>query len=306
MTPIVPMLARATTGASNRTPVDLRTLVGYTFDLKLDGLRAIAYWDGAVLRLLNRSLKDITAQFPEIEASAPVLGPAPLILDGEVVADTGLFETVATRGKTTRPADVARRATALPCRFVAFDVLAFGDQNVMPFPHTSRRELLATMAGVWEGSRFTEVVSSDDGPLIWAQVAKMGLEGLIAKRATSPYVPGSRTDAWLKFKVTRRITAVAVGYEPGEGSRAAFGAMQLALIGPDGPVRIGTVGTGFKDADLRECKARLDAGAPFLVEIEALNRTKAGLLRFPVYRGIRTDLPITAAALDQLDSLPLC
>lgn len=303
------MLARATTSASNRVAVDLATLKGYTYDLKLDGLRAIAYWDGLTLRLLNRSGKDVTAQFPEVEADAAVLGPVPLILDGEIVADNGRFEAVATRGKTVRPADVARRARQYPCRFVAFDVLSVNGVDVMQRPHRDRRTMLHGLALTWSdpaSCRWLEVVSSDDGPAMWTQVAALGMEGLIAKRSTSAYVPGSRTDAWLKFKVTRRITAVAVGYDPGEGSRVAFGAMHLALLGPDGPVRIGTVGTGFKERDLAECKARLDAGTPFLVEVEALNRTKAGVLRFPVYRGVRTDLPITAATLDQLDTLPLC
>lgn len=293
------MLAKSTTGASNRAPVDLASLGSdWAFDVKLDGLRAIAYIGPDDVRILNRSMAPIHTLFPEVVAS--LRGLPQIVLDGEVVAEDGRFETVATRGKTVAVGRIAMRATSMPCRFVPFDVLRVGDTDVMHLTWTERRSLLEKLEGV-----LPVVPASTNGPALYAQVAGQGMEGVIAKRRSSRYLPGKRSDAWLKFKAVRRITAVAVGYDPGEGSRAAFGAMHLALIGPNGPVRIGTVGSGFKGSDLTECKDLLDAGTPFLVEVEALNRTSGGVLRFPVFRGIRRDLPITAATLDQLDALPL-
>lgn len=301
---IRPMLASPSTSAGNRTPIGLRTLVGtHAFDLKLDGLRAILYWDGKRVRLVNRSLVDITRQFPELDKVD--LGPAPLVVDGELVADDGTFTTVATRGKQSKAAAIAQHVFAHPCRFVAFDVLKVNDVDVMRIRWQDRRAALEKLAADWPAVMQVSVCS-DDGPGMWEHVAALGMEGLIAKRKDGVYLPGHRGSSWIKFKVTRRITCVAMGYEAGEGSRIAFGAMHLGLIGPDGPVIIGRVGTGFKAADIRECKARLDRKDYFLVEIEALNRTAAGILRFPVYKGIRTDLPLTEATLDQLATLPLC
>lgn len=101
-----------------------------------------------------------------------------------------------------------------------------------------------------------------------------------------------------------RITAIALGYE--RGTSREFGAIFLALLLQDGrPVPIGRVGTGWTEPQAESLKRRLDAGQQFPVEVEALNRTADNLLRFPVFRGERTDLPLTAASADQLNSLPI-
>ncbi len=305
---IKPMLASPSTGAGGRRAVELSTLVAsgqYAFDLKLDGLRAVLYWDGSTVKILNRSLVDITAQFPELVTAAHLLGERPLVLDGEIVADDGTFTSVATRGKTVRAADVAKRAVSLPCKFIAFDLLGLDDNDLCSTPWSMRRQALEVLGGGFP-ERFQISMCSDDGATMWKAVSELGLEGLIAKRKNAIYVPGSRSPGWLKFKTVRQITCVAVGYEAGTGSRTRFGALQIALIGPDGPVSVGRVGTGFNEAEITDLKKRLDAGEMFLVEIEALNRTAAGVLRFPVYKGVRTDLPLTDATLSQLDQLPLC
>lgn len=309
MTPAIkPMLASPSTAAGGRQAVDLRTLVGtHSFDVKIDGLRAILYWDGLTLIIFNRSLLDITRLFPELEAMAPSLGPTPMTLDGEIVADDGLFTTVATRGKQTNPGIIARMVRDKPCKFIAFDLLSLDGQNTQGEPYTTRRAGLDLLAANWPRAIFQPVLRHDDGMLMWTNVSELGLEGLIAKRKDSTYQPGARSRDWLKFKTVRRVTCVAVGYEKGEGARSHFGAMHLAMIGPGSkPVQVGRVGTGFNDAEIWDLKGRIDRGELFLVEIEALNRTKDNQLRFPVYKGIRTDIGLADATLDQLDTLPLC
>lgn len=305
MTPIKPMLASPSTTAGGRRGIDLATLVAsgqYSFDLKLDGLRAILYWDGTTATILNRSLVDITAQFPELVAP---LGSAPFVIDGEIVADDGTFTSVATRGKTVKPADVAKRAVSLPCKFIAFDLLDVNGTSFMALPWQQRRDALEMLAESWPAP-FQVSMCSEDGETMWKAVSELGLEGLIAKMRTDRYFPGTRSSGWIKFKTVRRITCVAVGYEPGTGARADFGALFIALIGPDGPVSVGKVGTGFNASEIQSLKKRIDAQELFLVEIEALNRTAAGVLRFPVYKGLRTDLAITDATVSQLDQFPLC
>ena len=134
------------------------------------------------------------------------------------------------------------------------------------------------------------------------------MEGVIAKDLRAPYMPGKRSPAWIKFKVTHRVSCVPIGYVPGTGSRTDFGAMLLAMLDPanNGIIPVGRVGTGFREAEIAYLKNRLDQHETFVVEIECLNRTKSGQLRFPVYKGIRTDQTALDATIDQLHALPAC
>ena len=298
LAPVKPMLA------SPPKAERLATLAGtHLFDLKLDGLRAIAYWDGLSLILLNRSMKDITAQFPELEMTAPQLG-GPCVLDGEIVAASGLFNDVATRGKRTKPGDVARGVQEFPCVFVAFDALYAFDVDYRNHPFETRRSILNSTCD-WGGCWQTSVISPD--PAYFEQVKALGLEGIIAKRKRSTYRSGRFSD-WIKFKTVRSITAIGVGYDPGEGARAHFGAMHLALLDANGqPVSVGRVGTGFDAREIMALKEQMDAGVPVLCEIECLNVTKDGQLRFPVYKGTRDpELSLADARLSQLDDIPRC
>lgn len=303
---IRPMLASPSTKAGGRKAVDLATLVGsHTFDLKLDGLRAVLYWDGDTMRLVNRSGVDITRKFPDVEAVGPALGRIPVILDGELVCDSGLFNDVATRGKQEKPAAIADAVRRLPARFIAFDLLHLGGSDYLREPYSHRRGTLEQYVAAVNDPLITASIVSDDGLTFWQSVSDLGLEGLIAKDKTAPYMEAKRSPAWLKFKTVRRITCIMSGYEPGEGARAHFGAGFLCLLDAQSqPVPVGKVGTGFTESEIQHLKASLDAGTPVLVEIEALNVGSGGQLRFPVYKGVRTDLSYADATLDQLDTLP--
>jgi bifunctional non-homologous end joining protein LigD len=305
---IKPMLAAPSTATGSRRAIDLSTLVGgsHLFDLKLDGLRALVYWDGSTARIINRSGIDITRKFPDIEAVLPALGTIPVILDGEIVCDSGLFNDVATRGKQEKPHAIADAVTRLPARFIAFDILHLDGTDLLTTPYFDRRMMLDGLVVLLKDTAITASMMSTDGMTMWQAVTSLGLEGLIAKRKDGVYMQGKRSPLWLKFKTTRRITCIATGYEPGTGARAHFGAMYLALVGPAGAVPVGKVGTGFTETEIQALKADLDAGTMPLVEIEALNVGSGGQLRFPVYKGYRTDLSHADAKLDQLDTLPRC
>jgi len=295
---VKPMLAEPQQGRN------IQTFVGtHAFDVKLDGVRSIAYWDGHTLTLVNRNGRDQTLSYPDLVASCPLPEGHHMVLDGEIVASDGSFESVAKRDKQTKPADVIRSMDAIPVQYLAFDILQLGDLDLRTWAWVDRRRMLETaMTGHIDPMWGLTIVSNDAS--LYDSVRALGMEGVIAKRFDSPYFPGRRPH-WVKIKVTHRVTCIAVGYEPGEGSRSHFGAMFLAMLDENGtPVQVGRVGTGFSTADTHECKALLDNRTPFLVEVECANVTKTGVLRFPSFKGIRTDLELTDAVLTQLETIP--
>ena len=300
-TAVVPMLAEPQNGR------DIATLVGtHTFDVKLDGVRSVATWEDGNLTLTNRSGREQTVSYPDLGASCPLsnqLKGTRIVLDGEIIALTGSFEDVARRDKVTKPADVTRMVGQIPVQFLAFDILQLGDDDLRSFTYRERRLMLETIVGPVTNQQWGLTIVSNDASL-FDHVRQLGMEGVIAKRTDSPYRAGRRPD-WVKFKNTHRVTCVAVGYELGEGSRSHFGAMFLAMVNDAGQVvPVGRVGSGFTTDDTYDCKARLDARQPFLVEIEVANVTKDGKLRFPVFKGVRTDVSLKSAVLSQLASIP--
>lgn len=292
-----PMLAMPSTGASGRRPLRLEDLVnrGWMLDTKMDGERAFSRYG----RLVNRNGVSITAVFPEVSM------PKDHWFDGEIVPLDGKFETILTRSQQSNPAKIKRLAEQHPCQFVAFDFLDRADEG---HDYMTRRiDLERALDGGTSGHPITPVGAHVE---FFKNVADLGMEGVIAKRPASAYRFGARSKDWIKFKVLHRISMVAIGYQLGNGHRAHFGSMKLALIGPEGPVtgpgEGWRVGSGFTEADTIDLKKRLDAGEFFTVEIEVLNRTSEGALRFPVYKGIRTDVPVHECLVDQVDALPTC
>lgn len=291
--------------------IDINTLRGtHMFDVKVDGVRSIAVWQPAQpqqLVLTNRNGRCQNDSYPEILAAAGIELPpdTSLILDGEIITRSGRFEDIARRDKITRPDDAARAAQRDPALFYAFDLLAMGEVDMRNWPYSKRRVMLeAILTGSGRPHGVFGVTAVSDDPGFLDVVARVGGEGVIAKRADSPYKRG-RQSSWLKYKITHSLTCIAVGYEPGEGSRAHFGAMQLAMLDDAGmPVPVGRVGTGFSTDDTWEAKQRLDAGEFFVVEVHVANVTRDGKLRFPSFKGVRTDVDITAATLNQLKAIP--
>lgn len=287
----LPMLASASTGASNRAPIDVRTLIstgGWVLDTKLDGVRA--FWREG--HLVNRRGVDITHKFPEISL------PGDLWLDGEIVAHDNLFETVAQRDKLERAVQIRRGAEANPCTFVAFDMPARATLGWV-----DRREQLEIHSG--NGDQFAVTPVSYDVDYI-DRVRAAGMEGVIAKQISSRYQFGKRSPQWIKHKFTHRISCLIKGYEPGNGSRGHLGAIYLTLFDHVNTelVPVGRCGSGFTDKQTHDLKVRLDNGEILVAEIEALNLTSGGTLRFPVFRGIRTDVSPLECTVDQLDTLP--
>lgn len=305
---VVPMLATAGPLPDPASQAD------FTFELKWDGIRAVVHWDGAAVRLETRNLRDVTVAYPELAAIGSALGRQAAVLDGEIVAfdDRGVpsFQHLQERMHVADPRTAAERAARVPACWLAFDVLHVGEHSTLALPWTERRAVLESLAlaGPFWATPPTFPGSGDD---TLAAARSQGLEGVVAKRMASPYIPGARSRDWVKVKLVARDEFVVGGWLPGEGSRAGrIGALLLGLPRSDAALDfVGAVGTGFTDAELarlgRELAGDVTPSSPFagpvprrdavfvvprlVVDVEYRQRTDAGILRHPSYKGARID-----------------
>ncbi len=204
--------------------------------------------------------------WPELAGLPEALPGGSVLLDGELVATDELgrpsFGLLQQRMHISTAAEAARRANEVPVSYVVFDVLHLDGHDLMGLPLADRRRLLGQV--VEPAPRWRTSPVHDDGALLLEAADAQGLEGVVAKRADSTYVPGSRTRTWLKVKVRRHQEVVVGGWLPGEGSREGrLGALLVGVHDAPGdgrPLRYaGRVGTGFKEAELRRLADHLEA-----------------------------------------------
>jgi bifunctional non-homologous end joining protein LigD len=286
----------------------------YAFELKWDGIRAVLHWDGAELRLETRNLRDVTVAYPELQALGPALGHRPAVLDGEIVAidDQGVpsFQRLQERMHVSDRRTAADKAARVPACWFAFDLLYLDGGSTMGLPWTKRRAQLESL-GLTGPSWATPPSFPGEGDATLAAARDRGLEGVVAKRLDSAYVPGARSRAWIKVKLFTRDEFVVGGWLPGEGGRhGRIGALLLGLPAAGSRlVFVGAVGTGFTDAELARLGGELAGDvtpmSPFtgalprrdavfveprlVVEVEYRERTATGILRHPSYKGTRID-----------------
>ncbi len=281
------------------------------FELKWDGVRAVAYVEGGSVRLMSRSDRDVTAAYPELCVLAAMLD-RPAVLDGEIVAlEDGRpsFELLQRRMHVLRPGE--RLLRAVPVRLYLFDLLHLGGESLLDRPYAERREALAAL-GLDRDPVRTPPWWRGGGAAVLAVSAAEGLEGVVGKPLGSRYLPGRR-GPWFKIKNLSTQHVVVAGWTPGEGRRAdTIGSLVLGVYDDHGLRYAGNVGTGFTEAVLRDLRARLAAlerpGNPFDTTVPAVVERKArwaepelvgevafahwtrdGVLRHPVWRGLRPD-----------------
>lgn len=306
---------------------------GWFFEPKLDGVRAIAALkDGRVI-LRSRLDNVITDHYPEIAAALTSIARQDMVLDGEIVAldEHGVPDFELLQQRMHLAGDRARgSAGRVPVVYYVFDLLYAAGRDLMGIPLEQRKALLRQ--AVPEGE-LVRLVHHEDGHGVdfYRAATGMGLEGVIAKRGDSPYEPGVRSPSWLKIKAVQEQEFLVCGYLPGKGHRASsFGALVLGFYDGDRLRYAGTAGSGFRDEDLGSLMRRLKALAtetspfpepiprqaekprwvkPVLVaQVKFAEWTKAGILRAPVFLGLREDVepgtvirerPIEAASLRQ-------
>lgn len=292
----------------------------WVYEMKWDGYRAIATVRDGTVELRSRNGLDFTPTYPELQALADaVAGDA--VLDGEIVAldDAGRpsFSRLQARSGITSPRDVERARKVQGVEFFAFDILERDGRSLISRPYTERREELraAVRDAGTRGNAGAVRVPLEAGTDLDDAIAtsrKLRLEGVIAKRAGSPYRLGRRSRDWLKIKHTLTQEVVVAGWRPGNGARSdTVGSLLIGIPGDDGLAYVGRVGSGFSDRELTELRGRLDRMAretsplvgvppvdakdarwvtPKLVgEVEYAEVTTDGRLRAPTWRGWRPD-----------------
>ncbi|MGI0130905.1 MAG: DNA polymerase ligase N-terminal domain-containing protein, partial [Thermoplasmata archaeon] len=174
---------------------------GWAFEVKWDGVRAIAFVAAGRLRLQGRTGADFTRQYPEVRGLGEELSDHDLVLDGEVVAldDRGVADFGLLQPRMHGTGDLRRRVQEAPVTYMIFDLLYLDGHVIMELPYSDRRRLLdgLGLAGpAWQ----TPASHVGDGPALLAASKERGLEGLVAKRVDSTYEPGRRSRSWLKVK----------------------------------------------------------------------------------------------------------
>src|SRR5687767_4931306 len=222
------------------------TKEGWIFELKLDGYRLLAAKRGNDTKLVTRNGNDYTEVFPEIARAVRAIPLDNFIIDGEVVVldpeGKPSFSLMQRRGSLHNAHDISRAAVELPSTFFAFDLLAAEGFDARPLPLVKRKELLATVVPKVGAVRYLDHIE-EKGEAFHKQVSSMGLEGIIAKKADYPYRAG-RSPQWLKIKADHTGDFAVVGFTEPQGSRAGFGALQLADLVNGRLVYAGRAGTG--------------------------------------------------------------
>jgi bifunctional non-homologous end joining protein LigD len=262
---------------------------GWAYEIKWDGVRAIAYSTPGELRLESRNLKEITGQYPELGRLNRALSSHAAILDGEIVAfdEQGRpsFAALQRRMHVGSSTQAKRLAKASPVTYMIFDLLWLDGHSLMELRYEERRELLEALELSGEAWQTPEHLSGRGRDVLKA-TAEQKLEGIVAKRLDAPYEPGVRSSAWTKIKNVDR--------------QDVDGAFRYA----------GRVGTGFSDSELdrlakllaplkredspftageRPPRGAVSVEPELVAEIEFTEWTSAGVLRHPSYKGLRED-----------------
>jgi bifunctional non-homologous end joining protein LigD len=288
---------------------------GWLFEIKYDGVRALITVDNGSVSVTGRSGRDETARYPEAQRIPRFLRAKSAVLDAEVVSldadGRSSFERLQGRINSSNGRDIERAMQTTPASFACFDILRLDGKDLTSLPLRIRKKTLRD-------------VIEDGGPLLFADhVEREGeallqlardreLEGIVAKSADSTYHPGIRSRDWLKIKAWQSQSCVICGYTAGKGRRTQdIGALILGVY-EEGALRwCGHVGTGMDRKMLQVLRQRLDEQKrtrspitpppvtnepatwvkPTLVcEVRHAGVTSAGMLRHPVFAGLRDDI----------------
>ena len=284
----------------------------WLFELKHDGFRLLAARDGDDVRLVYRRGNDATHVFPELARALRALPFPDLVMDGEVVVldESGrpTFQGMQKRVQLVRRTDLERAAIDRPATLFAFDLLGFEGLDLRRLPLVVRKQVLSGLLPAAGPILYADHVMGQ-GEAFYEEVRKLGLEGIMAKRADSPYV-GGRSPHWVKLRVDRTGDFVVVGFTKPQGGRTGFGALHVGAYEGERLVYVGRAGSGFDEAQLASVRRQLDRVVlearacegpwpigrdhvwvqPELVcEVRYKEWTEEGLLRQPVFLRFRVD-----------------
>ncbi|MEP6716913.1 MAG: DNA ligase D, partial [Terriglobia bacterium] len=281
----------------------------WIFEVKWDGVRGLVHIDRGALSIYTRNNNRCERQYPELGVLPHYINADQAILDGEIVVldakGASRFELIQSRIHTQDANAIAKMGQKNPVHLYVFDLLYLDGYDLRKTPLIERKKLLAGIVKPHPLLRLSEHFSG--GEELLAAARQAGLEGLIAKCATSMY-ESRRSRDWLKIKLTSEQEFVIAGYSPGE--RDTFGSLVLGFQDEGELVYAGNVGTGFNEATLQDLWKRLQplatAKSPFprkapvpkgtvwvrpelVAQIKFANWTNEQRLRAPVYLGLRND-----------------
>jgi bifunctional non-homologous end joining protein LigD len=299
---------------------------GWVHEIKWDGVRLLAEVHDGRLRLLTRGQRDVAVAFPEL-GGLPDLADD-LLLDGEAVAlldGRPSFSHVVDRVHLATESAARRVAAVRPVTYLVFDLLRLDGLDLTRLPWSARRAALEDLFSDVPHAQLSPVFQ--DGAQLLAATHEQGLEGVLSKRRSSPYLPGERSPHWLKFPHRDRMSVVVGGWRPQTGTTSRLGAVHVGVPVDDGHGRpqrdpeghlrlsyLGRVGSGLAGragAGLLERLAELPGTAyPFVdpiphaeargsvwvapevvIDVASLGLTPGdGRLRQPSYQGTRADL----------------
>jgi bifunctional non-homologous end joining protein LigD len=287
------------------------------YELKIDGVRIVADKHARAVALRYRNGRAASSSYPEIARAVSALAPERVVLDGEVVAFDAegrpSFQRIMPRIHAERPLDVRSAMNEVPVSYLVFDLLALNDFDLRSLPLVARKALLMKLVRGKGYVRALDHLEADGRPLFELCRAQR-LEGVVAKRAASPYRHGPRrSDDWVKLKSERDDEFVVIGFMRGKGGRSALGALCVASYSGERLLYRGRVGSGLDAATLSSLARELDArrvdafpasGKPpedakgalwvrpeLVVSVRFLGFTDGETrLRAPVYRGLRSDV----------------
>jgi len=302
----VPQIAAPMLATAIEAPFDDPS---FLFELKWDGYRALTTIDKAgTVSIASRNGNDFTKKFPELGSLAEAFSERPIVVDGELVVldaqgrpSFGALQERLDRFGRSAP----ERA---PVTFVVFDLLYGNGRDLRDEPLEARKAALEAILTGRGPVMFSKHVVRD-GTQLYALAQSRGLEGIVAKKRTSPY-RSRRSRDWLKLKIVARQEFVIGGWTQGRGSRKHFGALLVGTYDGDAFVYAGSVGTGFDEAKLMAIAERLAPlerkSAPFktppktetrahwvspelVAEVSFSEWTRDGQLRHPVFLALRGD-----------------
>ncbi|ALP53937.1 ATP-dependent DNA ligase [Candidatus Tenderia electrophaga] len=223
----------------------------WIFERKLDGERCLVFRRKSRLHILSRNRQDLNDTYPELVRALSQEGPEHYIVDGEIVAFEGRRTSFSRlQGRIGIDDPDAARASGIKVYLYLFDLLYLDNADLTGLPLRRRKQLLRRCFDFKDPLRFT-AHRNECGEAYYQEACDKGWEGLIAKRADSPYVH-SRSKHWLKFKCVKRQELVIAGYTDPQGSRIGFGALLLGYYHHKQLRYAGKVGTGFDDKTLKQ------------------------------------------------------
>lgn len=286
----------------------------WLFEVKWDGVRAIAFLDRGEVRLQSRSGIRCERQYPELAVMHHQVAAETAVLDGEIAVldEKGVsrFHLIQPRIANTDPNAVAHLVRSTPVVYFAFDLIYLDRYDLRQVDLAQRRELLEATVSPGGVLRISEAFPGAGAEMLDA-ARENGLEGIIAKRAGSCY-ESRRSSDWLKIKIVNEQEFVIGGFTEPQGDRDYFGALVLGLY-DDGALRwVGNVGTGFDRKTLTALYTKLKPlivpKCPFaerpspsrgmtwvrpelVCQVKYANWTPDRRLRAPVFLGLRDDKP---------------